>query len=133
LQELAEELRYLQGTDPQRCETTLLIHPHVLGDFDDYNQFLDEADATLRALGFEGELQIASFHPGYRFAGTAQDDIGNYTNRSPYPMLHVLREASVTRAVAALPNVAEIGTRNAATLGALGLSGWRELWSDPET
>jgi hypothetical protein len=132
LRELAEELLHLSATDPELCETTLLIHPRVLGDFDDYNQFLDEADATLLALGLNGELQIASFHPGYRFAGTAPDDVSNYTNRAPYPILHLLREASVTRAVAAFPDVTEIGARNIATLRALGHAGWRALWSDPE-
>ncbi len=133
LDELGEELLHLRATDPQLCETSLLIHPCVLGDFDDYNQFLDEADATLLALGLTGELQIASFHPHYRFAGTAPDDVENYTNRSPHPMLHLLREASVTRAVAAFPGVTEIGARNAATLRVLGLAGWRALWSDAES
>jgi hypothetical protein len=132
LGELGEELLHLHATDPRLCETSLLIHPWVLGDFDDYNQFLDEADATVLALGMSGELQIASFHPHYRFAGAAPDDIDNYTNRSPYPMLHLLREASVTRAVAEFPDTTEIGARNAATLRALGLAGWRALWSDAE-
>jgi hypothetical protein len=132
LVELREELQHLRAADPRLCETSLLIHPRVLGDFDDYNQFLDEADATLLALGLSGELQIASFHPRYRFAGAAADDVGNYTNRSPHPMLHLLREASVTRAVAAFPDVAEIGARNAAKLRVLGLAGWRALWSDAE-
>jgi hypothetical protein len=132
LDDLGEELLHLRATDPRLCETTLLIHPWVLGDFNDYNQFLDEADATLLALGLSGELQIASFHPHYRFAGAAPDDVDNYTNRSPYPMLHLLREASVTRAVAAFPDATEIGARNAATLRALGLAGWRALWSDAE-
>jgi hypothetical protein len=130
--ELGEELLHLRATDPRLCETSLLIHPWVLADFDDYNQFLDEADATVLALGLSGELQIASFHPHYRFAGTAPDDVDNYTNRSPYPMLHLLREASVTRAVATFPDATEIGARNAATLRALGLAGWRALWSDAE-
>lgn len=132
LDELGEELLHLRATDPRLCETSLLIHPWVLGDFDDYNQFLDEADATVLALGLSGELQIASFHPHYRFAGAAPDDVDNYTNRSPYPMLHLLREASVTRAVAEFPDATEIGARNAATLRALGLAGWRALWSDAE-
>ena len=131
LRELEAELRHLHGADPAACETTLLIHPHVLGDFADYNQFLDEADATVRALGLEGALQVASFHPAYRFAGTGADDIENYSNRSPYPMLHLLREASVTRAVESFPGVGEIAARNAATLSALGHSGWRRLWLAP--
>ena len=133
LDELGEELLHLHAMDPRLCETSLLIHPRVLGDFDDYNQFLDEADAALLAHGLTGELQIASFHPRYRFAGTAPDDVENYTNRSPYPMLHLLREASVTRAVAAFPDVTQIGARNAATLRTLGIAGWRALWSDAKT
>ena len=126
VRELAEELRHLHTADPQLCETSLLIHPSVLNDFGDYNQFLDEADAALVALDLVGEIQIASFHPDYRFAGSAPNDFANYSNRSPYPMLHLLREASVTRAVAAYPDVREIGTRNMITLRALGEAGWRE-------
>lgn len=125
--DLAEELAYVAAADPQVCETSLLIHPYVLHDFLDYNQFLDEADATVASLGLQGELQIASFHPAYRFAGSGPDDIENYSNRSPYPMLHVLREASVERATATFPHVHEIGDRNMATLRELGDAGWREL------
>jgi hypothetical protein len=131
-EDLAEELKYLAATDPEVCETSLLIHPYVLRDFLDYNQFLDQADATVASLGLEGELQIASFHPAYRFAGSAPDDIENYSNRSPYPMLHILREASVQRASMTFPEVHEIGNRNMATLRELGDAGWRELLSrDP--
>ena len=126
-EDLAEELLYLAAADPQVCETSLLIHPQVLHDFLDYNQFLDQADATVVSLGLSGELQIASFHPAYQFAGTAPDDVENYTNRSPYPMLHVLREASVQRAVATFSEVHEIGQRNIATLRELGDAGWRKL------
>jgi uncharacterized protein len=126
-QDLAEELTYLAAADPQVCETSLLIHPHVLHDFLDYNQFLDQADATIASLGLTGELQIASFHPAYRFAGSAPDDIENFSNRSPYPMLHLLREASVERAAATFPQVHEIGNRNMATLRELGDAGLREL------
>ncbi|WP_330970375.1 DUF1415 domain-containing protein, partial [Lysobacter sp. A3-1-A15] len=93
LAELADELTWLNDTDPAVVDTTLLIHPQVLVDFHDYNDFLDQADAAVDALGLEGEIQIASFHPDYRFAGTAFDDPGNCSNRSPYPMLHLLREA----------------------------------------
>jgi hypothetical protein len=132
LEELAEELRYLHVADPALCETTLLIHPHVLNDFGDYNQFLDAADAAVAALGLEGELQIASFHPDYQFAGTATDDVCNCTNRSPFPTLHLLREASVTRAVETFPAVHEIGEKNIATLTALGADGWRALWAARE-
>lgn len=125
--ELRQELEYLHAADPEVCETSLLIHPHVLTDFGDYNDFLDTADATVRALGLEGTLQIASFHPAYQFAGSAPTDVENYSNRSPYPLLHLLREASVTRAVAAFPEASEIVDRNLATLRALGTAGWRAL------
>jgi hypothetical protein len=126
-EELAQELLNLAAADPHLCETSLLIHPHVLGDFLDYNQFLDQADAVVARLGLAGVLQIASFHPGYQFAGSAPDDVENYSNRSPYPMLHLLREASVERAVATCAEVNEIGTRNMATLRALGAAGFRDL------
>jgi uncharacterized protein len=125
--ELQQELEYLHAADPEVCETSLLIHPHVLTDFGDYNDFLDTADATVRTLGLEGTLQIASFHPAYQFAGSAPSDVENCSNRSPYPLLHLLREASVTRAVAAFPEASEIVDRNLATLRALGTAGWREL------
>jgi hypothetical protein len=126
-EELAEELRYLGAADPNVCETSLLIHPRVLHDFLDYNDFLDRADATVESLGLTGELQIASFHPAYQFAGTAPDDIENYTNRSPYPMLHLLREASIERAAVTLERADEIAERNIATLRELGDAGWRAL------
>lgn len=129
LEDLAEELHYLQEADPALCETSLLIHPQVLNDFADYNQFLDEAEAAVAALGFEGDLQVASFHPAYQFAGTDPDDVRNCTNRSPFPTLHLLREASVTRAVETFPTVHEISDKNMATLSALGPAGWRALWS----
>ena len=125
--DLAHELRFLHDTDPVLCETSLLIHPQVLTNFRDYNEFLDEADDALRDLGFEGELQIASFHPQYQFADSAPDDIENYTNRSPYPMLHLLRETSVTRAVQTYPGVLDIADRNRATLRNLGKAGWQRL------
>jgi hypothetical protein len=127
LAELIDELQALAAADPGAIETTLLIHPAVLTDFLDYNDFLGVADAALEDLGLTGILQIASFHPRYRFAGTAPDGIENYTNRSPYPMLHLLREASVERAVAAFPDAAAIYEKNIATLRRLGLAGWRRL------
>lgn len=129
LEELFDELQLLQDTDPRTCETTLLIHPQVLADFRHYNDFLDECDAVVAELGLEGELQVASFHPRYQFAGTRVEDIENYTNRSPYPMLHLLREASVARAVASFPAVDQIGERNIATLRRLGHEGWQRLWT----
>jgi len=126
-EELTKELKYLAAADPLLCETSLLIHPHVLGDFLDYNQFLDQADAAVAALGLKGKLQIASFHPAYQFAGSAPNDVENCSNRSPYPMLHLLRESSVRRATATFPGVNEIGNRNVATLRELGAAGLRKL------
>ena len=127
LEELASELLWLNDTDPALVDTTLLIHPQVLTDFLDYNDFLDMADAAVDALGLEGEIQVASFHPDYQFAGTAYEDVGNCTNRSPYPMLHLLREASVERAVDAFPDPDAIVERNIATLEKLGTAGYRRL------
>jgi hypothetical protein len=127
LADLIAELRTLEEAAPEEIETTLLIHPDVLTDFLDYNDFLGAADAAVADLGLEGVIQIASFHPRYQFAGTAEDDIENYTNRSPYPLLHLLREASVERAVAAFPEAAEIYERNIATMRRLGIEGWRSL------
>jgi hypothetical protein len=128
LEDLSHELQALQDADPLKCETTLLIHPHVLTDFLEYNDFLDACDAAVAELGFEGELQVASFHPQYRFVGTDAQDIENYSNRSPYPMLHLLREASVARAVANFPDIDRIGNMNKETLRRLGHEGWRQLW-----
>lgn len=127
LEELADELNWLNDTDPAVVDTTVLIHPRVLTDYDDYNDFLDQADAAIDALGLEGEIQVASFHPDYRFAGSDPDDPGNCTNRSPYPMLHLLREASVARAVDAFPDPDAIVQRNLDTLDALGIEGYRKL------
>lgn len=129
LEDLCRELQALQDADPLQCETTLLIHPQVLTRFLDYNEFLDECDAAVAELGLEGELQVASFHPKYRFAGTSEQDITNFTNRSPYPMLHLLREASVARAVASFPGIDGIGPRNMETLRRLGHEGWRRLFA----
>jgi len=130
LEELRAELNALQAADPERCETTLLIHPWVLTDFAEYNEFLDVCEATVADIGLEGELQVASFHPQYQFAGTESTDIENCTNRSPFPMLHLLREASIERAVAAVPDTDEIYRRNIRTMRDLGHEGWRRLWRD---
>jgi hypothetical protein len=127
LEELAQELTLLDQADPAVTETTLLILPHVMADFLDFNDFLDAADAAVEALGLEGVLQVASFHPHYQFAGTDVDDIGNYTNRSPYPTLHLLREESIDRAVEAFPDPESIFGENLRTLQRLGLAGWRDL------
>jgi hypothetical protein len=130
LDELRSEIRYLHGADPRQCETTLLIHPWVLTDFVEFNDFLQICDATVLELDLEGEIQVASFHPRYQFAGTQPDDIENYTNRSPYPILHLLREASVERALENLPNPESIYENNIRRLRGLGIGGWRALWSD---
>ena len=108
-------------------ETTLLIHPGVLNDFHDYNQFLDAADALLQNMNLEGIYQIASFHPAYQFADTDQNDITNYTNRSPYPMLHLLSEQSLANAIASHPNPGDIPVQNQAMLTRLGLEKLKAL------
>ncbi len=102
----------------------------MLTDFIEYNNFLEACDATVAGLDLEGELQVASFHPQYQFSGSQPEDIENYTNRSPHPILHLLREASVERAVAAVGNTDEIYLRNMRTLRSLGHEGWRRLWRD---
>ena len=130
LAELRHELDGLDQADPQDVETTLLIHPRAMTDFIDFHFFLREADALVRRLGYEGRLQVASFHPAYEFAGTAADDIANCTNRSPHPMLHLLREASIDRAVAAFPDAGAIYERNIETLRSLCRVGWDRLWAD---
>ncbi len=130
LQDLGEELNALHAADPETCETTLLIHPQVLTDFFDYNDFLGAAEATVAALGLEGDIQVASFHPDYRFADTDPDAIENYTNRSPYPMLHLLREASIEHAVESVPDPDAIYERNIETMRKLGIEGWRRLMRD---
>lgn len=130
LDDLRRELQALHATDPLISETTLLIHPQVLGDFLDFNDFLDVADEALRELALEGELQVASFHPDYRFAETAADAVENCTNRSPYPTLHLLRESTVDSAVASDIDTEAIYQRNIATLQKLGEAGWRALWQD---
>jgi uncharacterized protein len=124
---LEQEITYLLAQDPAHVETTLLIVPHMLADFLDYNDFLDEADAMLEHADPDAQLQIASFHPHYQFGGTQPGDMDNYTNRSPYPMLHLLREDSVARAVDSFPDAASIYERNIATLKKLGLDGWKTM------
>ena len=130
VEQLGEELLLLRDTPADQVDTTLLVHPHVLQDFLDYNDFLEQADALVEVLELDGELQVASFHPDYQFAGTMPDDISNYTNRSPYPTLHLLREASIDRAVEAFPDADVIVERNVKTLDALGHAGWAKLFAD---
>lgn len=132
LQELGEEMALLRDTPAEQVDTTLLVHPQVLDDFLDYNDFLDDADALVEALALDGVLQVASFHPQYQFAGTEPDDAENLTNRAPYPILHLLREDSVDRAVAAYPDPDSIIERNVATMQDLGSEGFRKLLSDEQ-
>jgi uncharacterized protein len=133
LAELRHEIELLGRASPDAIETTLLVHPQAFTDFIDFHFFLKDANAVLRNLDQEGKLQIASFHPAYEFAGSVPDDIANFTNRSPHPTLHLLREASIDRAVAAFPDAAAIYGRNIETLRRLGHEGWRRLWlPDPD-
>lgn len=128
LEDLINELTILRDTDPEQLDTTLLIHPKVLGDFEEYNDFLDVVDAAVEDMELDGELQVASFHPQYQFEGTEPDDIENYTNRTPYPTLHLLRESSIERAVDSFPDAADIYETNMETLRKLGREGWAKLW-----
>jgi hypothetical protein len=127
LTDLIAALEQLAEANPDVVDTTLLIHPQVLGDFLDYNEFLDVADAALDELDLVGEIQIASFHPQYQFADSGPDDIENYTNRSPHPTLHLLREDSIERAVDAFPDAADIFDKNIDTMRRLGQDGWDKL------
>jgi hypothetical protein len=127
LEQLMNELQDLADTDPEQVDTTLLIHPFVLNDFLDFNEFLDVADAAIEDMRLDGEIQVASFHPDYQFADTDLNDISNYTNRAPYPILQLLREESIDRAVEAIPDAAEIFEKNIETLEKLGHEGWDKL------
>jgi hypothetical protein len=127
LADLERELHALLAAPSEEVDTTLLIHPCVLGGFDEFVRFLDLVEVVLNMQRLRGVLQVASFHPDYVFADTDPDDITNCSNRSPYPTLHLLREASLDRAVAAFPDAATIYERNMQTLRALGHDGWRAL------
>ncbi|MDP9124346.1 MAG: DUF1415 domain-containing protein [Pseudomonadota bacterium] len=130
---LVVELQRLADTDPEVVDTTMVIHPRVFADFEDFNDFLELADAAVDDLDLDGVLQVASFHPRFQFADTEPDDVTNATNRSPYPTLHLLREESVDRAVAAFPEAEAIFERNMATLEKLGPAGWaavKKSWED---
>ena len=131
VEQLAEELVLLRDTPAEQIDTTLIVHPQVLTDFLDYNDFLDNADAAIEALDLQGILQVASFHPDYQFEGVAADDASNYTNRAPFPTLHLLREDSVARAVDVYPDPDVIVERNIQTLDRIGVDGWhRRLRGD---
>jgi len=127
LQMLADELQFLASEDASMVDTTLLIAPYALPVFLDFNEFLGECVALLESQGLVGELQVADFHPNYQFAGEAPDAMGHFTNRAPYPTLHLLRESSVDEAVAVYPNAALIFERNIASLESLSVQGWAEL------
>lgn len=134
LEELDSELDLLARSDPQEIDTTLLIHPTLFADFLEFNDLTAIAEDAVVEHGLEGILQIASFHPHFQFEGTEPDDIGNHTNRAPYPTLHLLREASIARAVEAVPDAETIYERNIETLHRIGLSGWLALGlHDPRT
>jgi len=126
--DLVAELQSLQLSHAEDVETTLLIHPQVMNDFLDFNDFLEAADAAVEGLQLDGLIQVASFHPDYQFADSAPDDIENYSNRAPYPILHLLREDSVERAVESMPDTDRIFERNVETLRKLGHTGWTALW-----
>jgi hypothetical protein len=130
---LATDLRLamqrLIAAPSETIDTCLLIHPWTLSDFIEYNNFLDIADEILDELDLIGVLQIASFHPDYQFAGTSEDDVTNCTNRSPFPLLHLLREESLDKATAALPDASVIVDRNLETMNSLGHEGWNQLQS----
>lgn len=124
---LAAELQALHTTEPQVRDTTLLIVPDLLAEFLVFNDFLERADKVLRRLKLDGVLQIASFHPQFQFAQTMPDELSNFTNRAPYPTLHLLREESIDRAVEAFPQAEQIFEKNMETLNALGVDGWNAL------
>lgn len=127
LQALIFELNELLALDASARDTTLLIAPDCLADFLDFNDFLAQADQALVGMGLDGVLQIASLHPQYQFAGTTADDVTNFTNRSPYPTLHLLREDSIDRAVDAFPDAESIFERNMETMERIGTAGWAAL------
>jgi len=127
LEDLDRELQLLDDTPADELETTLLVHPTLFPDFDTFNQMLDIADAAVVDNGLEGIVQIAPFHPDFQFEGTDSDDIGNYTNRSPYPTLHLIREDSIAKAAQAFPDASAIFERNIALLEKMGHEGWDKL------
>ena len=126
LNQLIQELLYLKETPSDITETTLLIHPNVLIDFEDYLAFLERGEEVIEKMELEGVLQLASFHPDYQFEGVATDAASNYTNRSPFPMLHIIREDSVERAVEQHPDAEGIPDRNIAHLESIGQSNLKE-------
>lgn len=127
LYELMRELELLAETSSDKIDTTLLIHPHVLTDFFDQNDFMAAVEEVLEDIDLDGILQVAAMHPQYQFADTQPGDIENFTSRAPYPTLQLLREASIVKAVAAYPRAEEIFDDNLETLRRLGHEGWNAL------
>ncbi|WP_233237578.1 DUF1415 domain-containing protein [Bordetella sp. LUAb4] len=125
--ELESELQLLADTDAQEIDTTLLILPDGMADFYEFNDFLDTGDRLLKRMRLRGVLQVASFHPDYQFADTQPDDIENYTNRAPFPILHLLREDSIEEVLETYPDPDDIYEKNQETMRRLGLEGWRKL------
>ncbi|RCS57484.1 DUF1415 domain-containing protein [Parvibium lacunae] len=123
-----DELAYLEKTPITTCETTLLIEPTLLQPFESFLDFVTLAEMAIEHMGLQGQFQLAHFHPAYCFAEEAWDDLSHYTNRSPYPTLHLLREESISRAVTSIPDASQIYERNKTTLRHLGLAGWQALW-----
>jgi hypothetical protein len=126
-EQLQQELEALAEASPEVRDTTLLIAPQCLEDFLDFNDFLELADELIDAMDLGGILQVASFHPQFQFEGTEIDDVTNSTNRAPYPILHLLREESIDRAVEAFPEAETIFERNIDVLEQLGAEGWAKL------
>jgi hypothetical protein len=133
LEDVRTELDALAAVDIAMRETTLLIAPHCLPEFLEFNDFLARADRVLRNGGFEGVIQLASFHPHYRFEGAEEGDVTNFTNRSPYPIVHLLREESIDRAVESFPDAESIYEANMDTMRRIGRQGWDELGVGPRT
>jgi uncharacterized protein len=127
--DLIKELELLAEASAEKIDTTLIIHPHVMNDFPEFNDFLEVADNIVEELELDGILQVAPFHPQFQFEATDANDITNFTNRSPYPTLHLLREDSVSRAVEAFPDEMAIAENNIATLRTLGHAGWQQLFA----
>lgn len=131
LEELDKELDLLVATPAEQIDTTLLIHPTLFDDFLDFNDFLEIAEGVVDEHGLDGVVQLASFHPKFQFEGTEPEDIGNFTNRAPFAILHLLREDSVARAVEAFPEADAIFDVNIQTLEKLGHAGWQALFDKP--
>jgi uncharacterized protein len=127
LEDFARELDALVAIAPAERDTTLLVIPRGMEDFLTFNDLVGRAERLVRKRGLEGVVQVASFHPRFVFADADEDDITNYTNRAPHPALHLLREESIDRAVAAFPDAAAIYEANMATLQRLGPEGWAAL------